>query len=305
MIFSFLVLIYGPSRTVRFVRGIEFEEESVEAVPDNLVADLKGVNVTGLDVLDEDGKTPLMNAATYAQWEAARHLCRAGSDMSIALPDGSTALHIAAERGFTHTVKELLGCKNADVNHTTKKGKSALSSAVVGGFDEVVRVLLAAGADASTILKDGKSVLMIAHTKLTAELLISYGADPNFADKEGNTPLMFAAALGENDILRAMLAGNANPDTVNAQGFSALMFAASRGHTESISVLAEGGASVDLQDMYGSTALQLAVRKGAKQECLDMLIEVGAIYRGTGMVNPTKDVLIRRRKFAEKMAGEM
>ena len=116
---------------------------------------------------------------------------------------------------------------------------------------------------------------------------------------------MFAAALGENDILRAMLAGNANPDTVNAQGFSALMFAASRGHTESISVLAEGGASVDLKDMYGSTALQLAVRKGAKQECLDMLIEVGAIYRGTGMVNPTKDVLIRRRKFAEKMAGEM
>ena len=280
-----------------------FVEEEIIEVEEGQVADVEGLAIDDLDEVDEHGKTPLMYAAIHAHWQAVKNLCTAGADSSLALADGTAALTMAAERGFSLTVKAMVDkCVKLDTNQMNKKGKSALSAAVVGGFAPVVEHLLDGGADANVQLRDDKSLLMVAAEPAIVALLIKHGANPNHADTSGNTPLMFASTLNETESVRALLEANADPNAQNRAGGTALMYAASRALGDVVRVLVEHGASVDVKDRFGSTALQTAVEKEAGQACLDALMEVGADFRGTG-VFPSKEVLAKRALFIQTKKG--
>ena len=97
---------------------------------------------------------------------------------------GGTALIPAAERGHVEAVRFLLDHTRVDVNHINNLGWTALLEAIVlsdGGprHQEVVRLLLARG------------------------------ADPNIADREGVRPLQHARSRGYLEIARALEAAGA------------------------------------------------------------------------------------------------
>jgi len=305
------LLILGCIWRQGYGANIDLVEDVIEDVIEEEVAaggesqptfaDLSGVEIEDLDKFDENGRTPLMNAAWFAHYEAARHLCKAGADLGVRTADGTTALMMAAERGFAQTVTEMVKhCKNVNenVNLVTKRGKSALSAAVVGSFGDVVEQLLKGGADANMVSREEKSLLMAAKTPAVVMHLINSGADPNYADTQGNTALMYAAVLNETDIIHALMDANADPDAKNKIGNTALMFAASRDEVHTIRALAERGASVNIKNRMQESALELALGKGASKECLDTLLEVGANFEGTGLY-PSKDVIIKRAAFLE------
>jgi len=100
----------------------------------------RNINVNIVNAHDE---TPLMYLSVIGQTQRAADLIRKGAEVNRL---GWTPLHYAASKGHLDTVKLLLANK-AMVNAPSPDGTSPLMMAAYAGSEEVVRVLLDAGAD--------------------------------------------------------------------------------------------------------------------------------------------------------------
>ncbi len=92
--------------------------------------------------------------------------------------------------------------------------------------------------------------------------LLQKGANPNLADKEGNTPLILATQLRFVDGARTLLAKKANVNETNKQGETALILAVHMRDTEMVRLLLENGADPDRTD----TLAGKSARDYAKQD---------------------------------------
>jgi ankyrin repeat protein len=103
--------------------------------------------------------------------------------------------------------------------------------------------------------------------------LMQSGADANVRDDLGATPLMYAAALPEQDSVRALLDGGADVNAVTAAGSTALMWATNQPST--VRLLLDRGADVNAKTSSGGTALLTATRR-ANAESMKILLARGA-----------------------------
>ena len=92
--------------------------------------------------------------------------------------------------------------------------------------------------------------------------LIKNGADINLQDDYGNNALMFAAARGHTEIVKALIAAHTNLNLQTSNGNTALMMAARNGHIEIVKELIDANADVNIQENDGYTALMLAAING-------------------------------------------
>ena len=147
---------------------------------------------------------------------------------------GVTALMMASEDGDLDVVRTLLA-KGADVNSKDEDGVTALIMAFEGGHLDIARTLLAKGADVNSKDKRGVTALMMAsgggHLDVVRTLLAK-GADVNSKDEDGVTALMMASAQGRLDVALALLAKGADVDAEEAYGVTAIGLAQHRGYTE-------------------------------------------------------------------------
>lgn len=107
--------------------------------------------------------------------------------------------------------------------------------------------------------------------------LIAQGVDVNSRSSEGATPLMYACAKSQPEIVKLLLAAKADP-VANANDQNAwpvLMYAAHSGSTGAITALLEKGALPDDSDRYQDTPLMLAAMRGHK-EAVEVLAKAGA-----------------------------
>ena len=168
-------------------------------------------------------------------------------------------LHQAVCSGRLHQVRLLLdiGVNPALVDN---EGRTPLMMAACITKETVAlritRLLLARGASTDCVDRLGRTALSYAcergHCKLV-KLLIDDDYDINMADKEGNTPLMYAAMSGNvptlREILHVVLKYRLNVDLRNKKGFSAYLLAAKMGHGECARILkTEGNASDCVRD---------------------------------------------------------
>ena len=91
----------------------------------------------------------------------------------------------------------------------------------------------------------------------------------------GQTPLMEAAGLGRDAMVKALLAGGASLNDRDPEGRTALMFAAESGSVVVVAQLLAAGADLALRDTRGSAALDLAAAAG-KTEVAAALVDAGA-----------------------------
>lgn len=92
---------------------------------------------------------------------------------------------------------------------------------------------------------------------------------------DGTTPLMKAALLGSPADVKALLDSDADPNAANEEGTTALMWASTRG-LEWVNLLLDRGANVRAADLQGFTALMVAGGYSGMLPVMSRLISAGA-----------------------------
>jgi ankyrin repeat protein len=167
--------------------------------------------VRGVTETDLGGFTPLLFAARVGDLDAGAHLLDGGADVNDTTPGGISALVMAAHSGNGRFAAFLVD-RGADVNRGAA-GYTALHAAVLRGDLDLVKVLVAHGADVRATLQKGTPSRY-------------YSKDYAFnEDLVGATPLWLAARFGEPEIARALVAAGADARPALPDGTTALMAA--------------------------------------------------------------------------------
>lgn len=129
-----------------------------------------------------------------------------------------TPLANAAEAGHAEIVRMLLAA-GADPNHKDWMGKTPLAQAIQEDKADVVRVLLEAGASLES--DDDDSLLSAAvwqgHGQIV-DLLLEHGVDPNEQRKNSPPALFWAVGFNKSAIARRLLDAGADPNARMPKG---------------------------------------------------------------------------------------
>ncbi len=98
--------------------------------------------------------------------------------------------------------------------------------------------------------------------------LLQNGADPNLADKNGDSALMIAARTGNFEGVATMIIAKAALDATNRQGETPLIAAVQNRHLQAIKRLLEAGANPTRTDNAGLSARDYATRDRRSTEIL-------------------------------------
>ena len=151
---------------------------------------------------------------------------------------------VTADNPDLEIVRSIVSNKDIDVNWKNA-GWTALMWASLGGHTEIVKVLVAAGANVNLQGSAGMTALRWAsgrgHTEVV-KVLIASGANVNLQDSDGWTAAMGASVVGYTEVVKALVAAGANVNLRGSTGITALMRASSYGYTEVVKVLVAAGA---------------------------------------------------------------
>jgi uncharacterized protein len=140
-----------------------------------------------------------------------------------------------------------------------ERGDSGLILALRNNSMKVFSLLLDAhGTDLEIRSRNGDTALMIAcymANKPAVEALLAKGAQVN---KTGWTPLHYAAASGNNEIVQLLLDKSAYIDAESPNKTTPIMMAARGGHIMTVKLLLDEGADATLKNERGMTAIDFA-----------------------------------------------
>lgn len=180
--------------------------------------------------------------------------------------NGAEAIHAAAENGHLGVIKILLQY-GADINSVTI-GISPIYMAVQYNKMNVVKYLLKKGADVEYPSRlDGSTPLYFAVGAGNEEMvsvLMAAGASPMKANDFDSFPLLYAVSSGMGKTVRKMLnQPGVDINFCTKNGITALHVAAGSGHFAILDYLLKKGSNVHLTSKpNGDTPLHLAVRSG-------------------------------------------
>lgn len=172
------------------------------------------------------------------------------------------------------TIKSLLA-RGLDPNLIEAgHGFTGLMLALHEGSMKVFDILLNANdIDIEAKARNGDNALMIASykgNKAAVEALLAKGAQVN---RPGWTALHYAAAIGNNEIVRLLLAHSAYIDAASPNKTTPIMMAARAGHIFTVKLLLDEGADATLKNELGMSAIDFAEKHGHRD------IAEGLAYR--------------------------
>jgi ankyrin repeat protein len=208
-----------------------------------------------------DGSSPLLVAVLNGRYDIARYLIDKGANVSLANRKGWTPLYLAIKHRTYETgtmpvppnadqaldfIKLILN-RDAEVNTRLRyQTEVHVASHVIWMKEEGATPFFRAsyGGDAEVM-----------------KLLLAHGADPQISTADHTTPLMAFAGVGfvlglvqhrshaeDMESLRLLLDSGADVNAANDQGLTAVMGAAHRGADEELAVLVDHGAKLDTRD---------------------------------------------------------
>ena len=136
------------------------------------------------------------------------------------------------------------------------------------GYEDMVRELLAVGADTNVSDMNADTPLFVAvkerHTAAATELITGGHADVRRRDvARARQPLHYAAELGLADIATALLDAGSDVNAVDADGRTPLMLATISGHEDVAQLMMQrAGCDVNVVDNTQRTSLFYAAQSG-------------------------------------------
>ncbi|MEM6553346.1 MAG: ankyrin repeat domain-containing protein [Planctomycetota bacterium] len=246
------------------------------------------------DVIGVRRRSPLMAAARAGQIDAMRVLIEAEALAGETGTDALFGAIVSRQSDAVRLqAVEMLIEAGVDVNAARRGGVTPLMSAVRGQQAGIVKRLLEAGAVLESVDRDGLNVMTVAvrHPDLdTLRVLLEAGGDPMTA---GLTPLMAAVVREDGEAAGRLLAGGSDPDALwrlgsEDKGQTALITATALGDEAMVKRLLAAGANPNLGRgwPWDDRPLHRAVRLG-HAEIAKMLLEAGADVRARQSDGPT------------------
>ncbi|MCG8340138.1 MAG: ankyrin repeat domain-containing protein [Cytophagales bacterium] len=224
----------------------------------------------GETIESNQGMSPLQLAAENGHLNVVKVLVENGAEIDARDCPRRTSLQLAAENGHLNVVRFLL-----ENNAVVARDDGSLLQVAAGCLD-ILRLLLAKGADQEAIGQDGMRPLGRAAREGRVEVvrcLLAKGADKKAQDdKEGGTPLHWAAGGGHGEVVQLLVENNANVDILAKDASTPLHWAAGGGHIEVVQLLVENNANVDILAKDASTPLHWAAG-GGHIEVVQLLID--------------------------------
>uniref|UniRef100_A0AAQ5YZ00 Ankyrin repeat domain 52 n=1 Tax=Amphiprion ocellaris TaxID=80972 RepID=A0AAQ5YZ00_AMPOC len=188
--------------------------------------------------------SPLHLAAYYGHCEALRLLCETLVSLDVRDIEGQTALHLAAQKGFSTCVEVLL---KHQASYTLKEHKHKWTPLHAAGvlnksvnFGQVDCLLLLVNREQSADVIDSQDTR--GHEDCVSALL-EHGASALCRDSQGRTPLHLAASRGHTELLHTLLTAAKKADPLDSmldhRGYTPTHWAAYHGHEGCLHILLE------------------------------------------------------------------
>jgi ankyrin repeat protein len=200
------------------------------------------------NVRNEYGSFPLSEAVQSGNVDVVRLLLEHGAEPNMTNLEGETALMVAARSGQL-AAAELLLEHGADVDaKETWGGQSALMWAAAQSQPEMIKLLIAAGAN---INEHGAARLW--------DRRIMNEPRPKDMNKGGFNPLLYAARQGCIECVKVLAEAGADLNATDPDRISPLNLALINLHFDTAAALIEAGADVNQWDLFGRAPLYNAV----------------------------------------------
>ena len=192
-------------------------------------------------------------------------------------PDPGERFYQAIRNDDLTTLRALV--KEAGVDAKDRQGQTPLILAAAFGSAEVMRLLLASGADVRAVSSAGVTALhWAAPSAVKVQLLLEAGADVNVVTQLGRTPLLIAASSnGGGESVRLLLQKGAKIAVTDGIGMTPLTAAALVNDTEVVKLLVAKGAPVEVPSANGAATTPLmAAATNGNLEAVRLLLAHGA-----------------------------
>lgn len=189
---------------------------------------------------------------------------------------------------------------------TAASQPTLLEAAEAGDHELAMRLVNVPGTDVNATLADGTTALMFAAANGDLELvraLLAAGADVKRANQFGTSAITEAAIIGDAAILEALLQAGADPNFRNPDGETPLMAAARSGRVDAARVLLQAGADINAKESWGGqTALMWAAAQ-SQAEMVKFLASKDALLNEHGKINQWERKVIQEPRPKDMNKG--
>jgi uncharacterized protein len=185
-------------------------------------------------------------------------------------------------------------------------GPSLLDTAEAGDHVTAMRLASAKGTDVNAVGADGTTAIMYAAANGDLELvraLIKAGANVKLANQFGTSALTEAAIIGSAPIMGELLKAGADPNFKTPNGETPLMAAARTGKVDAAKALLDAGADINAKETWGGQSALMWAAAQSQAEMVKFLASNGANLNDHGKVNQWERKVIQEPRPKDMNKG--
>lgn len=220
--------------------------------------------------VDVNERLPLIHAASTGHAEIVELLLNAGARIDDVGDSGETACHAAIWRGQRHALAVLLR-HSPNLALTDERGHSPLRAALISCQEDVIVMLIAAGAPLESRLACHAAVMGVA----SLEALIDRGCVINELRGDGNVTPLHSTGSSDMGRLNALIKAGVDVDARESSGSTCSHYAAQMNDDTALRVYIDAGADIELTNNEGLTPLLVACSH-ASEKSTRVLLAAGA-----------------------------